>query len=227
MQGRDYFTIIALPALGDLGSVPPIPGRALLNRIEGNGKAYTAVEAMLLSDDLLLRDAALAGEQAKTQPSVLTADQITGDSPLPDYLTAETSAVRTIAGDAVWDIYYHHAADIARQVGNQLLSAWVAYEVTLRNALASQRSRVLELEADQYLLAQDLACDDVGCQEVVSAWSAASGPLAATQVIDQARWTWLDENDRWFSFANEEIAAYAARLMILHRWDRTAGEKDQ
>jgi len=35
-----------------------------------------------------------------------------------------------------------------------------------------------------------------------------------------ARWAWLADNDAWFSFRDDELAVYAARLMLLHQWKR-------
>jgi hypothetical protein len=47
------------------------------------------------------------------------------------------------------------------------------------------------------------------------------------KVLDQARWRWLNDNDAWYSFADDELAAYAARLMLLHRWDRLDQPSDE
>jgi hypothetical protein len=51
-------------------------------------------------------------------------------------------------------------------------------------------------------------------------------PLSGLKVLDRARWDWLSRNDRAYSFENDEIAAYAAKLMLLHRWRRLAQAAD-
>jgi hypothetical protein len=44
--------------------------------------------------------------------------------------------------------------------------------------------------------------------------------LEGQKVLDRARWAWLDEHDRWFTFEDDELAAYAARLLLVNRWHR-------
>ena len=61
---------------------------------------------------------------------------------------------------------------------------------------------------------------DADFETVISDWAAAPDPLAGLKVLDRVRWEWLDEHDGWFTFANDELAAYAARVMLLHRWHR-------
>ena len=45
-------------------------------------------------------------------------------------------------------------------------------------------------------------------------------PLAALEVLDRARWAWLQEQGQWYSFKADEIEAYAAKLVVLQRWRR-------
>jgi len=78
----------------------------------------------------------------------------------------------------------------------------------------------LDLPAEAYLVATDLAADDLDLTAMISEWSSARDPLAGLRALDNARWRWLDENDHWFSFATDELAAYAVKLMLLHRWIR-------
>jgi len=57
---------------------------------------------------------------------------------------------------------------------------------------------------------------------VIAEWTAAPDPLAGQRVLDQARWSWLKEHDAWFSFGGDELAVYAAKLMLIDRWHRVA-----
>ena len=52
--------------------------------------------------------------------------------------------------------------------------------------------------------------------EVVGAWSTAETAVAAYELLALARWEWLCQHDRWFSFRDDELAAYAAKLLLLH-----------
>ena len=91
--------------------------------------------------------------------------------------------------------------------------------MALRNAIAEDRAKQLELDVDEYLVAPDLGGDE-DCTAAVNEWSAAPDPLAAMKALDSVRWTWLADHDRWFTFQNDELTAYAAKLVLLHRWHR-------
>jgi hypothetical protein len=46
-------------------------------------------------------------------------------------------------------------------------------------------------------------------------------------VLDQRRWRWIDENSRYFSFALDELAAYARKLVLIARWHALSREPAQ
>ena len=102
------------------------------------------------------------------------------------------------------------------------LSVHKGLEVALRNALAVARAGRLGLKESDYLVATDLAATDEDFSTLLSAWTAAPTPLAGLRVLIEARWAWLAEHDAWFTFSDDELAAYAAKLMLLHQWRRLA-----
>ena len=239
MVANNYYRVSALPALGDLGTPPPIsladlrehlaeptpPKQPLRLRRLDAGRAQALVEALLLADDLMQREAVLAGEIQDASPAILAAAQVRGDEALPDYLApADEPAPPRVASDAVWAAYFHHAAGLAARLSSLFLAEWIAEEVALRNALVAARAQALGLEAAHYLVAADLGRSDEDFAPLISEWSAAADPLAGLRVLDRARWTWLVEHDGWFSFADDELAAYAAKLILLVRWQRLSAE---
>ena len=225
MSRRYYFVLTSLPALPELGESPPL---GLLDFRALAGHAPTAlplIDALLLEQDLLSREAALAGEIERAQPVVLTAEQAAGTEPLPGFLTAEAPQARRIPADVMWEAYYRFVHRLAGAKRCAFARRWVGFEVALRNALAAARARALDLDAEQYVLAAELADGDGAAEEVVSAWSAAEDPLAALRVLDQRRWAWMEENSRYFSFALDELAAYARKLVSITRWRVLAREE--
>lgn len=222
MAGRHYFLITSLPPLGDLGSAPPLTAAHLLERVGEAGPARALVEALFLGDDLLQREALLAGQIDQAEPAVLRLAQLRDEEPLPACLIREDAdpAALRVPADAVWSAYYYHAADVAERQASGFLAEWVRHEVALRNALAAARAKALGLEVEAYVVASDLGQDADDLAGVVSEWAAAPNPLAGLRALDNARWTWLTEHDQWFSFGDDELAAYAAKLMLLHRWHR-------
>ena len=221
MAAQHYFLLSSLPHLGELGSAPPVTSRRLLEMVTDAGGPQALIETLLLEDDLVQREAVMAGEIDQAEPVVLTVDQLRDEQPLPEALSggADQPPGR-IAADAVWGAYFHHAADVARQSGSGFLAARVAWEVALRNALAEARAKTLGLDATEYLVAEDLADRDADLAAVLNEWAAAGDPLAGLRAINGARWGWLVEHEGWFTFGDDELAAYAAKLMMLHRWHR-------
>jgi hypothetical protein len=228
MGGANFYLLSSLPTLGRLGDTPPLSEAELLERVAEGGGPRRLIEALLLSDDLLQREAYLAGEVEEVSPAVLTPEQARNDEPLPEHLSPgeRPEGEAPYAGtDALWQRYFRWAAAVASQASSALLGAWVSYEVALRNALAAERARALDLEPQQYLVATDLADETADLDDLVSRWSSAGDPLAGLRVLDEARWAWLDSRDPRYSFADDELAAYAAKLMLLHRWHRLSTDE--
>jgi len=227
MSVDTYYLLSALPAAGALGEPPPLTLPELRAHTAETAAPEALVDAVLLSDDLLQRDAALAGELDTPTPAVLTMEQVRDDAALPPALVddAAEGGARRLVTDHVWAAYYRYAVGIAEQVASAFLRDWVGYEVALRNALAGARAQALNLPAEMYLVADDLATSDVDFADVVRTWTAAPNPLAGLRVLDEARYAWVEENDRWYSFAVDELAAYAVKLMLLTRWARLADQE--
>lgn len=224
MPGPNFYLLTSLPPLGGLGSEPPLRLEDFLDHLADAPKPRREAEALFLGEDLRQREAILAGEIDQAEPAVLTNAQLRGEQPLPAMLAipeeGEPAGAAVLAVDAVWAAYFRHVADLGRS--SAFLAEWVRYEVGLRNALAAARAKALELDAQRYLVAPDLALPEAEFAAVLSEWSAARTPLAGLQTLDAGRWGWLVEHDQWFSFADDELDAYAAKLMLLHRWKRIA-----
>jgi len=75
MSGDNYYLLTFLPGLGDLGSAPPLTPAELLEQAQGLAGAELLLKTIFLSDDLLQRQAYLAGEIKDLVPTVLTKPQ--------------------------------------------------------------------------------------------------------------------------------------------------------
>jgi hypothetical protein len=228
---QNYYILTMLPGLDQLGDAPPISGPELLDQLEPGSAPRKLARVLLLSDDLLQRDAALAGEVDEPKPSVLTREQALGEAPLPEFLQSAaagdaTTAGPRVPGDALWEAYFRHAAEVARETRSTFLAEWVAWEVGLRNALVEARARELNIEPGEFMVAADLAAT-ADYEDIVRDWAQAPNPLAGQRVLDTARWEWMDMNDAYFSFGDDELAAYVARLILTQRWFRLQQEIDK
>jgi len=228
MGGNNFYLLTALPVLGDFGSAPPMRPFELVERVADAGGPRLLLDTLFLGDDLLQREAFLSGEQADMDLAVLTSGQGRNEEPLPSFLTIRDESVpRMIQSDALWEAYFRYAAEIARRERSVFLAAWVGCEIALRNAMVRARARILELDASEYLVAADLEKAGMDISAVLGEWGQAATPLSGLSVLDRARWAWLDENDSRFTFKNDEVAVYGARLLLLRRWQSISKLENQ
>lgn len=225
----DRYFITSLPALGDLGTLPPMGFAELWEWIADHRRIRELAGALLLMDDLRQRESHLAGELDYLEPTVLSLSQTLGRSPLPAYLVPEPDLVagsaRRIAADQLWETYFRYAADLAETRKSLFLAAWVGHEVALRNALAAARAERLGLEPAGYLVAPELAQTDDDFGPLLSEWAAATSPLMGQQRLLRAKWVWIEAHDPHFTFDDDELLVYTARLILLRQWQRIAGNE--
>jgi hypothetical protein len=230
-EKRHFYLLCVLPDLKPFGSVPPISKQELLAVVTESGGPADVVRALLLSDDLLQREAVLSGEVEPDQAdlAVLSLQEENAEQAMPLFLAPaqedepEDSGI-LIAGDRIWRRYFHHAAKIARMTHTHFLASWVGFEIGLRNATAKARAETLELDPGHYMVAPELADLEIRFNNILSDWIAASNPLNGLEALDRARWDWLTEHECWYSFSDDEVAAYTAKLMLLQRWHKIIGK---
>jgi hypothetical protein len=228
---RHFYLLCVLPDLKPFGSVPPINKQELLAVVTESGGPADVVRTLLLSDDLLQREALLAGEVELDHAdlAVLSLQEANDEHSMPLFLEpAQEDEPKdnriVIAADRIWRSYFHHAAQIARKTRTHFLAAWIGFEVGLRNATAEARAEALGLEPRPYMVAPELADPQIRFDNILTDWNAASNPLNGLEILDRARCDWLREHERWYSFSDDEVAAYTAKLMLLHRWHRIFGK---
>lgn len=221
MAGNNYFLATVLPALGDLGSAPPLALPELVQHVQGL-PLQASVETVVLIDDLNQRDAFLAGELLRPEPAVLTRAQARGEARLPDFLvTGVPEDAGRLFVDATWAAYFRHASALARR-RRGLLARWVSSEIWLRNALVAARAKALGLEAETRLVTPELGRREPELEGAIDEWASAATPLAGLRHVLRARWQWLVRREAWFTFHDDEMMAYTAKLVLLHRWYRLA-----
>ncbi len=224
-----YYFLASLPALGDLGDEPPMGLAELLEHLAGSWSRHLLVSTIILLDDLVKRESYLAGELEEVDPTVLSVQQGYGEQPLPEslleFLGAEDSGQQSGAlADKIWEAYFRLADATATRLGSQFLADWVRFEVSLRNALVTVRAKRLGLEPASYVIARDLSTANEDFDAVLADWASSPNPLVGQQVLLRFRWDWLDLHDAWFSFRDDELAAYAGRLLLQQEWMRITAD---
>ena len=227
MSSDNYYLLTFLPGLDSVETESPVSPEEFLSSFDESSGLAGVVRTIFISDDLLQRDAFMSGEIKEVSPMVLSPEACRDEQPLPDELLSDPGAsVRKIAADVVWEIYFTHAAETAEAAKNVFLRNWVGFEVFLRNALVEVRAEALELEPADYFIARDLEESNLDPAAAIAEWktAVAENPLKAQMVLDRFRWEWLELNEKYFSFADDELAAYGAKLLLVWRWKRIEDE---
>lgn len=201
----------------------------LLDRLGPWSRYSRLVRLVFLSDDLMQREAFLAGELQEPEPAVLELAQIRNEAPLPAFLVplqlGEEEEGRALQTDEVWAAYFRHIVQIAHIEKSPFLDRWARMEVSLRNALAQERAKRLGLEPAEYLVAQELTDPQADFAELLQQWASAPTPLAGWQIVLRHRWHWCRANEAWFSFTEDELLVYAVRLLLLTQWGRSTDQE--
>lgn len=224
MSTRHYFLATTLPPLGEAGSTPPMGLRDLVVYVAGSS-ASELVGVVVLADDLVQHEAYLQGERQEPDPAVLTDAEVRGEAPLPEGLMAWATPHPTqLPPDVLWESYYRYALEVARRRSSAFLRGWVGWEVALRNALVEARARALELDPAGHYVAAELAADPPSLPGLVRDWETAPDPASALESLFRGTWRWIERVRPFYTFEDDELVAYAAKLVLLHRWRRIAGD---
>ncbi|MCK5674918.1 MAG: DUF2764 family protein, partial [Spirochaetales bacterium] len=95
-----------------------------------------------------------------------------------------------------------------------LIKKWLSWEGTLRNEIAKLRSVSLGVDSGQFIYDTPSNSEAPGIAK--NAYKMDS-PLLAEEVMDKARWQFLDELEQGHYFDLEKLIVYSLRLQILER----------
>lgn len=230
---RYDYLLSVLPGLEPIGSIPPMSKSELLEHVVSSNGPVSTVEMLLLHDDIGQYQALMAEEikPEQTDFAILSIEKAENEPVLPDFLLSEEQSEEQEnerkSIEEIWTRYFHHAFVIAKRNNSVFLQSWIGFEVGLRNALVNARCQILELDSAAYSVAMELSDNNIDYSSILSSWSSARNPLEALEVLDKARWEWLEENGQWYSCSASEIEVYAAKLILLHHWRRILSEKKQ
>ena len=219
MAGLNYYLLSALPSLGELGAAPPLSYREFLITIKGNRRAHYFSEVLAIQNDLLLWSDAATGRPAAEQPLVLASNDL---GKLDFFRRFFPWRQEDPVTSCLHEEYYRAAHEAASRRGSRFISDWVRYEVGLLNSLGSVRAQRQAVEFTPRLTELQL---DEDYSPVVDAWRSAEHPSLAAAIVEAARWSWIAQNDDWFLFTDDELIAYAAKLLSLLRRQQSGNEE--
>ena len=94
------------------------------------------------------------------------------------------------------------------------LELWRCRETALRNELVKLRTKGRAVEADRYLRDAPVI---ISVQNIVRDAFAQDSPLAAEDILNRGRWSYLDELEVGHYFDLDKLLIYSLRLQILQR----------
>lgn len=98
--------------------------------------------------------------------------------------------------------------------GCAVLDRWRSWECGLRNELAKLRARRKSVEPAGHLVE---AREHLGQSEIARQALGEASPLAAEELLDRARWAYLDELETGHYFDLSWLVLYCLRLQLLER----------
>ena len=98
--------------------------------------------------------------------------------------------------------------------GPVVLTRWQTWEINLRNALARLRAKNRSFVAEPFL---QQAAEDYSAVLAAQAAFEEPSPLRAEELLDQARWQFLEQQTGGHYFDLSSLIIYALKLQILER----------
>ncbi len=109
-----------------------------------------------------------------------------------------------------------HLEDYQLESDNPLINFWKKFNHDLRNEIAWVRALEANKNPRDHLRGEKN--EDRAVVDVIAKAAEAPDPLSAEQMIDRARWKYLDELILFHYFDLEVLIAYALKLKILERY---------
>ena len=94
------------------------------------------------------------------------------------------------------------------------IAKWYAWEITLRNELVKLRAQLTGFEAEQFIKETDSTC---GGFDIAREASGAANPALGEEVLDRARWRYLEEMEIGHIFDMTALIVYYLKLQIAER----------
>lgn len=230
MSALNFNLLTTLPALGEPGSRPPLDLEEFLNIISVNERAVRIAKVIFVAEDILRREAASQNGEAQA-PMVLTPEEFSaGSLSLPEPVRKRISIEEEWFGEA--DIeeedfvkFLNYAFITAEEEQSTFVRELIGFEVALRNALVRYRAKKLDKDPGGHELAREMEARDVDLYYLFTRIEELENPGDQTFLVEQIRWDWVLNNDCWFTFSDDEVAAYGIKLFLLQRWYRMEQDK--
>lgn len=132
-------------------------------------------------------------------------------------------------------LYYEYAM----RSGNEFVSSWFEFNLTLNNILVAFTARKYKWEVARYIIGNTEVCEalrtssardfglstEVDCLESLMKISETTDLVEREKKLDSLRWNWVEEATFFNYFTIERIFAFLLQLEMIERWIALDKEK--
>lgn len=132
-------------------------------------------------------------------------------------------------------LYYEYAMNN----GNEFVSSWFEFNLTLNNILVAFTARKYKWEVAQHIIGSTEVCEtlrtssvrdfglsgEVNCLEALIKISEIADLVEREKKLDSLRWNWVEETTFFDYFTIERIFAFLLQLEMIERWGALDREK--
>ena len=108
---------------------------------------------------------------------------------------------------------------------SKILKKWIVWEINLRNELVKLRAKKLGIDSNKYL---EESPEIFGLREIALESYNHSNPLIGEEILDKARWNFLDSIEACYFFELEKLIIYSLKLQLINKkikMDKEKGEE--
>jgi len=108
--------------------------------------------------------------------------------------------------------------------GSDALDSWLEWETALRNELVSYRAQKLAWETERYKRDGEVV---TGVFDIARNAASQESPLQAEDLLNKARWNYLEELETGHFFELTNLVVYSLKLQLLLRKARFTQEQGE
>ncbi|MFZ2957319.1 MAG: DUF2764 family protein [Candidatus Ozemobacteraceae bacterium] len=204
-----YYLLTRLPALPNLGEVPPISWGEIIPLVESTDDPglRSLIEILRCESDV---EAIVRARFEKRNDEAIPVQGLPGK--LAEAVSADCPEQNMADWhERVWNAWFDAVEEIGKVRRCRLLTNWAQWERSLREELVIVRQNQSPNSAPASSFVHQAAID---------AWRGAANPLDAERALDGARMAFLEEHGDRYGFSTEELIAYLLKLRLLQRYHR-------